>query len=298
MKGLISRLLRSFHGSFLWRLVLRCVYYSPLRLRLDQKWYTATTSVPDRQLQGVIEQFRSRNTKYPTRGLILSDIYQNTGDPYVGFVKNPCLPQPSEYGVHLSAEILSRAQNYLGRPPKAMIEVGSFIGGSAVLLGYLARTNGGIVLCVDPWCGDINMWLLPRFATTMAIEHGSPRIYERFLARILAEGLSDVVLPVRLPSTLAARMFRVLKYHFDLIYLDSAHEFGETYLELQLYYDLLAPGGVLIGDDYSGFPAVRHDLNYFAAVRGITGLRIMDDGDTWMLKRPGRFLEDTSAALT
>jgi hypothetical protein len=36
---------------------------------------------------------------------------------------------------------------------------------------------------------------------------------------------------------------------FYLIYLDSAHEQGETLIELALYWNILQPGGVLFGDD-------------------------------------------------
>ena len=48
----------------------------------------------------------------------------------------------------------------------------------------------------------------------------------------------------------------------EVIYLDSAHEAGETLLELQLAWSILAPGGVLFGDDWK-WHAVRNDVLRF-----------------------------------
>lgn len=55
-----------------------------------------------------------------------------------------------------------------------------------------------------------------------------------------------------------------------MIYLDSAHEIDETYIELCLYWRQLRPGGILMGDDY-GWPAVRTDVDRFVADFGPNG---------------------------
>lgn len=62
---------------------------------------------------------------------------------------------------------------------------------------------------------------------------------------------------------------RTLEYNVDAIYLDSAHEYGETFLELMMYWEVLKPGGVLFGDDYHGFPAVKHDVDLFVTMKGL-----------------------------
>ena len=49
----------------------------------------------------------------------------------------------------------------------------------------------------------------------------------------------------------------------DVIYLDSAHEPDETFLELTSCWDLLRPGGVLLGDDW-GWEAISADVTRFA----------------------------------
>jgi len=50
----------------------------------------------------------------------------------------------------------------------------------------------------------------------------------------------------------------------QVIYLDSAHEKGETLLELHTAFRALSPGGVLFGDD-TAWPAVRHDVLAFVS---------------------------------
>jgi len=44
-------------------------------------------------------------------------------------------------------------------------------------------------------------------------------------------------------------------------FLDSAHEHGETYVEACVFFKLLRVGGLLCGDDYYSFPAVKADID-------------------------------------
>lgn len=173
----------------------------------------------------------------------------------------------------------------LGRKPCFGIEVGSFIGSSAVVLGNWLHETNGTLLCVDPWCGDINMWLLDGFASTMRKVDGNPMIFNYFMNNMFVNNLIETVVPFRVTSVVAARTLKVLNYEIDFVYLDSAHECGETFLELSLFYDLLSAGGVLIGDDYHGFPAVKHDLDLFCKVHNLE-LYATGEGDTWLIRKP------------
>ena len=53
-------------------------------------------------------------------------------------------------------------------------------------------------------------------------QDGGPHLYERFLDRIVSNGLTDTVLPIKVQSTTGARMLQVLNYTVDGIYLDAA----------------------------------------------------------------------------
>lgn len=151
--------------------------------------------------------------------------------------------------------------------PKLGIEVGSFVGNSAVFLGNFLKKHDGVLICIDTFLGDINMWFMSEFKTIMRKEDGNPKIFDLFLKRIIDNELENYVLPIRQTSIIAARMLKVLDYKIDFAYLDSAHESLETFTELALYYDILKHGGVLFGDDYN-WPAVNADLNCFVKCMG------------------------------
>jgi hypothetical protein len=161
--------------------------------------------------------------------------------------------QEGAYATHIQTATLDRIVSLLGGMPYLGIEVGSYVGHGACKLGELVKRNQGVLLCVDTWCGDVNMWLGKAFSSTMGKQDGNPDLYHHFMKRILANGLEDTVIPIRVSSVVAARMLKVLGYQIHFVYLDSAHEAGETFLEMNLFYDLLRPGGILLGDDFSWF---------------------------------------------
>merc|ERR1712048_856774 len=82
-------------------------------------------------------------------------------------------------------------------------------------------------------------------------------------------GHQDIVLPLRVTSVIGMRLLRRLEREGrvnalpQVIYLDSAHEQGETLLEVQEAWQLLAAPGILFGDDWS-WPGVRADVTAFA----------------------------------
>lgn len=129
------------------------------------------------------------------------------------------------------------------------------------------------------------MWLGQSFASTMGKQDGNPDLYHHFIRRIVAADLADTVIPLRVSSVVAARMLNVLQYEIDFVYLDSAHEAGETFLEMNLFYDLLRPGGVLLGDDYGCFPAVQYDVQKFLEFKQLKA-HLLADKQTWILHKP------------
>ena len=98
------------------------------------------------------------------------------------------------------------------------------------------------------------------------VEHGQPTLYHQFLVNMISANLTRVVLPFVVPSFIGARSLEHLRLLADFIYLDSAHEQGETFIELGLYWRCLSPGGILAGDDLN-WQAVGHDVRLFASPR-------------------------------
>ena len=274
-------------GSPFLRILVCLVYYTPLRLLIDRRWLTARTANPDGQLRQLIAEREGKSQALvPTKELIERDLGRSWSSTYGAYTPASDLPPQMAYEAHVSDATLSYVRECVGAPIRAMLEVGSFVGSSAVLFGRNVQADGGFLLCVDTWCGDVNMWLRPEFRDTMAFRDGQPRIYERFLGNIVDNELQDVVLPIRMSSIVAARMFWVLGYRFDAIYLDSAHEYGETFTELALFYSLVRPGGVLFGDDLRLFPAIRHDLTVFCGRAAVPSPRLFDKENTYVIHKP------------
>ena len=161
--------------------------------------------------------------------------------------------------------------------PNFWLELGSMLGGSAIRVAEAVKrqSSNTQIVCVDPFSGDVNMWDWEQPNRQIGewqfvrLYRGKPTIYDRFLANIAHEGHDDIVLPIPVTSIVGIKLIKRL---YDsgritslpsVIYLDSAHEPDETLLELQKCWELLTPGGVLMGDDW-GWEAVRNDVLRFA----------------------------------
>ena len=75
------------------------------------------------------------------------------------------------------------------------------------------------------------------------------------MLNIKNNSVHDLVLPVRVPASFGLRyllrLVRKKRIHRPaVIYLDASHEYAATLSEVQLAWDLLPPGGFLVGDDY------------------------------------------------
>lgn len=246
------------------------------------KWFSANTNA-DNQLKQIIRKNNFKRIK-PTYTDIsktlfhCDNIYSNYKIPEN---LQPCMRYPP----HIGSKTILKMKELLGHDPKFGVEVGSFIGSSAIILGNMMQKNDGLLLCVDTWCGDINMWLMTLFHETMNKTDGNPKIYDLFMTNMIQNKLTNTVIPLRVSSIVGARMLKVLNYEIDFVYIDSAHEAGETFMELMLYHDILKCGGVIFGDDYHGFPAVKYDVDLFCKHCNYT-LIFTGDNDTWMIKKP------------
>jgi hypothetical protein len=210
---------------------------------------------------------------YPTKLELFRILYHSDTSPYdnLDHVKNDVLKGKYESYAQVNAKMIQDfVLKHQGRNPRFAIEVGSFVGSGALhVWGPLAKaSNDSMVLCVDTWEGDINMRLSPDFQKFMNLRHGFPSLYKMFIDRVKINGMDNVIFPLPLASLTAGRLLSVLNWVVDVVYIDSAHEIGETFAELFIYFQLVRPGGILMGDDYTNFPAVKHDVDLFVKYKG------------------------------
>jgi len=142
--------------------------------------------------------------------------------------------------------------------PDWVLEMGSFEGGSALVWAEILkeRSPGSVLVCMDPWSGDVNMWEWKQKWLSL-LSWGMPGLYSQFMSNIIEKGHDDVVIPMQVTSVVGMKFFiRMIqngewKIRPEVVYLDSAHEYEETLTELRIVFDLLPPGGIVAGDDYN-----------------------------------------------
>mmetsp|Transcript_45278 Transcript_45278/g.142444 ORF Transcript_45278/g.142444 Transcript_45278/m.142444 type:complete len:351 (+) Transcript_45278:211-1263(+) len=231
---------------------------------------------------------------YPTREQVKLDFYGEDRSPYDGLARfneteaarwaHAYVSSGQASAQHLERTILKA----LGGPPRLTLEVGSFIGSAAVnVWGRMAKRKYGasddgqrLVICADTWQGAVVM-RMGSHPDVIKMKNGFIDIGTTFMRRVLTEGLAEEVFPLSFPSIATARLLYLLGYKIDVVYVDSAHELGETLVELSLFYALLRPGGLLMGDDLN-FEAVHHDVALFAACKNLT---VRTHGIQWHIKR-------------
>jgi predicted O-methyltransferase YrrM len=136
------------------------------------------------------------------------------------------------------------------RPPKRILEIGSWEGRSACW--FLETFPDSTITCVDTF-------------------EGSPEHHDMDVAGIKARFLKNTArfgdrVTIRQGHS-SRELYGLEPESFDLVYVDGSHAEDDTLMDLILSFGLLRPGGVLLIDDYGGtaFPGVRRAVDKFAA---------------------------------
>lgn len=182
-------------------------------------------------------------------------------NPYHGFPTDQWLGTwYSDPGA--SRDILKRNLDRVN--PGVVVEVGSFVGESAICMAKHLKSKGvdAVIICVDTWYAGIdhykgapekiNMWF------------GRPDLYYKFIANIIGHGCHDMILPLALDSINGARLLKLLNIQADYVYIDASHEEGDVLRDYESYWDVIRPSGLMIVDDLTGwFPGCVKDWSKF-----------------------------------
>jgi hypothetical protein len=139
--------------------------------------------------------------------------------------------------------------------PSLIIEVGTWIGGSAIMMADAAKElNLNVeIVCIDTWLGSVEHW---GGVCVLAYENGRPIIYEEFLSNVVCKGYQDVITPFPIDSTNGLLYFKKHNVKADLIYVDGGHDYQSVKNDLYNASEILNYGRWLLGDDYH-HPDVR-----------------------------------------
>ena len=202
------------------------------------------------------------------------------GNPYAEF-------DPEKFpvdisGWHANTEIMCELVEQCR--PSLIIEVGSWKGASAIAMAEEVRRLGlgSCMVCVDTWLGALEFWLNHEDPTrygSLRFGHGYPGVYYQFLANVCHRKLQDYIIPFPQTSVIAAQWFRLNRVGADLIYVDGSHTYDDVSRDLQGYWRILSPNGIMFGDDY-GQPEVAEAVNTFCHANHIA---CHQQGEYWVL---------------
>ena len=155
--------------------------------------------------------------------------------------------------------------------PKTIIEVGSWVGASAIHMATVAQDPELRILCVDTFIGS-NAALWHERKTTATLD--MPQLIQ-FYVNITNQNLNDQVAAFPITSSAAAELLAQNGVQADICYIDAGHRERDVYADLQDYWPLTKK--VLIGDDFSQqWPGVIAAAERFAHQQHID-LQVMDE---------------------
>lgn len=169
--------------------------------------------------------------------------------------------------------------------PTLIIEVGSFVGESAIHMAKMIKARGRdcAILCVDTWYAGYDHWLGAR--EKINNHFGRPDLFYKFMANVIANNCQDVIVPLAMDSIGAARVIKWLGLVPQLIYVDASHEKGDVLRDYEAYWDLLPAGGGMLVDDLTGwFPGVVEDFAHFTGKYALTPVLV--EGEKALVIKP------------
>jgi len=204
------------------------------------------------------------------------------GDPYAGFDDRGLGDDLQGWGScsHVFKEAIEKLA------PRVIIEVGSWKGLSAIHMAGLLRERGidGVIFCVDTWLGSGEHWINPEWRKSLRLRNGYPGLYYQFLHNVIQAGFQDIIVPVPLPSQSACHLLADEGISAPMIYVDASHLPDAVHQDIQAWWPLLEPGGLMIGDDDSAdWPGVVAAANWFVANNQ---LQIHAEDSKWYVRKP------------
>lgn len=192
----------------------------------------------------------------------------NREDPFQNFTP---IPDTKLWGWNGDSPIFSELINKT--KPKIIIEVGSWMGQSATTMAKACKSmgmNDTTVLCIDTWLGSKEHWRDPNLVGHLELKNGYPQFYSRFMTNVVNSGVSDMVVPIPMPSQIGASYLKDFSDSFksELIYIDGSHDAKDVFDDLEAFWPLVKNEGIIFGDDWS-WDQVSGAVKAFCAEKGV-----------------------------
>jgi len=166
--------------------------------------------------------------------------------------------------------------------PQIIYEIGTYKGKSALHMANLTKKYqipNAKVICIDTWLGSAEHGHADQDLKRV---HGYPTMYYQFLANVVYTNNQDIIVPIPQDSISFYRVLKENKSYADLIFVDGGHFYESVSMDIKLYWDLVKPGGIMLGDDYclDAWPDVIKAVHEFFPEDQIH----VDDGKWWVYK--------------
>lgn len=162
--------------------------------------------------------------------------------------------------------------------PKVCVELGTWLGASAIPVARSIRRWGGTLTCVDTWAGDLH--------APDTTRPSAPWILVSCARNLIESGVGGNVRLIPATTIDAASAWTD---PIDYLYIDAAHDYESVQADLRAWVPHVRRGGLILGDDYGHrlFPGVRQAWNEFEEMCGFTLTRYQstppDPDGIWLI---------------
>lgn len=136
--------------------------------------------------------------------------------------------------------------------PKVCVELGTFLGASAIPVALAIRRWGGVLTCVDTWSTNV-----------YRADVTSPWMLVTCARHLVEAGVTNV----RLMPTTTVEAAKTWTEPIDYLYVDADHSYDAVQADLEAWVPHVKRGGLVLGDDYGNrsFPGVQFAWDDFEA---------------------------------
>jgi predicted O-methyltransferase YrrM len=141
--------------------------------------------------------------------------------------------------------------------PAVCVELGTWLGASAIPVARSIRRWRGTLTCVDTWAGDVSE------------SAASPWMLISCARNLTQAGVSGTVRLVPARTRDAADWWTE---PIDYLYVDADHSYESVAADLAAWVPHVKPGGLILGDDYGSrlYPGVKTAWDEFERAHGLT----------------------------
>ncbi len=159
--------------------------------------------------------------------------------------------------------------------PRIVVEVGVWKGGSSLTMARRMKDLDldAVVISIDTWLGSWEHWQNDDWFSLLGLKHGHTALMGVFLNNVIQLDFKDYIIPLPLDSLNAVRVLNHFNIRPDVVHIDGGHDYDAVSADLRVWWEMLNPGGLLIGDDYDpggGWPDVKRAFDEFFGARGLT----------------------------